>query len=130
MQASRPRTTARAALVLFLLTGVLGMHALPAVAMPAAASTTGAMVMAASNPASSPDEATGHGNHSDSGHAAMHMCLAVLLAAGVAVLLVLLGAAAPVLPPMVHRLRTTRNSLGRAPPWVSPDLAELSVLRV
>jgi len=46
------------------------------------------------------------------------------------VLLVLLGAATPVLPPMVHRLRTTHISLGRAPPWVSPDLAELSVLRV
>ncbi len=135
MQAPRPRTTARAVLVLFLLTGLLGMHALPAAAMPAAAmpaaaSTTEAMVMAASNPARSPDEATGHGNHSDSGHAAMHMCLAVLLAAGVAVLLVLLGAATPVLPPMVHRLRTTHISLGRAPPWVSPDLAELSVLRV
>ena len=128
----QPRAAVRGLLVLFLLAGVLGMHSLVGMGMPAATPSAGAMVMTDAHPTVPPvnvdamhSHGGGHGQH-----ATMHECLAVLATAVLAVILMLLALGTNVTPPTRHRQRAARTSLGRAPPWTTPTLAELSVLRV
>ncbi|MEO6881093.1 MAG: DUF6153 family protein [Mycobacteriaceae bacterium] len=116
---------------LVLIAAVLLMHALPAVAgsanhgMVAAEVTVG---HTAPGPVASPWPASGDAVASAVGHVMNHPCLAVLTAA--LTLLLLIGA-----------LRTPRVELnassppagvlpGRDPPWTTPTLPELSILRV
>jgi hypothetical protein len=129
----QPRAAVRGLLVLLILVGVIGMHSLAAVNVPAPTATSAdAMVMTDAHPTVPPvnvdamhSHGGGHGQH-----ATMHECLAVLAAAVLAVALMLLALGTNVTPPTRHRLRAGRTSLGRAPPWTTPTLAELSVLRV
>jgi Family of unknown function (DUF6153) len=128
----QPRAVVRGLLVLFLLAGVLGMHSLAGMGMPAATASAGAMVMTDAHPTAPPvnvdamhSHGGGHGQH-----ATMHECLAVLAAAVLAVALMLLALGTDVTPPTRRRLRAARSTLGRAPPWTTPTLTGLSVLRV
>lgn len=118
-------------MALALIAGVLVMHALPAMS----GSANHGMVAAemavghtAPGPAKSPWSASGDAAASAVGHVMSHPCLAVLTAA--LMLLLLIGA-----------LRTPRVDLnssspptgvppGRDPPWTTPTLAKLSILRV
>ena|ERR1035437_6968068 len=129
----QPRAAVRGLLVLLILVGVIGMHSLAAVNVPAPTATSAdAMVMPDAQPAVAAvnlgtvsSHGGGHGQH-----ATMHECLAVLATAVLAVILMLLALGTNVTPPTRHRLRAARTSLVRAPPWTTPTLAELSVLRV
>lgn len=120
--------TARGLLVLLLLAGVIGMHSLAAVSTPATTLTAPSMAVAA-QPDVMPDATGEHGGGHD-GHQMMHLCLAVLAVAGFALLLVLLAMVVDIPRPARSRRRAPHISLGRAPPWTTPTLAELSILRV
>jgi Family of unknown function (DUF6153) len=128
----QPRAAVRGLVVLFLLAGVLGMHSLVGMGMPAATPSAGAMVMTDAQPTAPPvnvdamhSHGGGHGQH-----ATTHECLAVLAAAVLAVTLMLLALGTDVTPSTRRRLRAARTSLGGAPPWTTPTLTGLSVLRV
>jgi len=78
------------------------------------------VLMAAANHA----PAEGHG------HSLAHLCLAMLGAAMLALALGVLGGSPRGVASGVARSVHLRVSRLRAPPWVTPSLAELSVLRV
>jgi len=119
--------TARGLLALLLLAGVIGMHSLGAVGTPATTLTAPSMAVTA-HANVMPDGTGEHGGGHDN-HQVMHLCLAVLAVAGFALLLVLLGMVVGIPRPARSRRRAPRIFLGRAPPWTTPTLAELSILR-
>lgn len=82
--------------------------------------TASSVLMAAANHA----PAEGHG------HSLAHLCLAMLGAAMLALALGVLGGSPRGVASGVARSVHLRVSRLRAPPWVTPSLAELSVLRV
>jgi hypothetical protein len=143
----------RGALVVALIVGVLGMHSLMLMGMPTGVSTSAVSAPAVSSlvvvgdPASgmsmpvrvSPPAATsplGVGPHLSTTSSALervvmpgaHECLAVLVAAAAVLLLVLAGRAG--WSSRVAQVIVVVGRAGRAPPWRTPALTQLSVLRV
>ncbi|MGZ4558994.1 MAG: DUF6153 family protein, partial [Mycobacteriaceae bacterium] len=98
----QPWASVRGLLVLLILVGVIGMHSLAAVNVPAPAATSAdAMVMPDAQPAAAAvnlGTASSHGGGHGQ-HAAMHECLAVLATAVLAVILMLLAVGTNVTPP-------------------------------
>lgn len=120
--------TARGLLVLLLLAGVIGMHSLATLDTPATTMTAPSMAAAAQ--ADVMPVGTGEHSGGHAGHQRMHLCLAVLAVAGFALLFGLLGMVVDIPRPALPRRPAPRIFLGRAPPWTTPTLAELSILRV
>lgn len=115
-----------------LVAGVLGMHALP----PMPGSATHGMVVAevtvghtAPGPVASPSPSTGDAVASAVGHVMNHPCLAVLTAA-LTLLLLLAGLLAAPRDDLNAGSPPTGVPPGRDPPWTTPTLAGLSILRV
>jgi len=133
-----PRDLLRGLFAFALLAAVLGMHAMtppaghaPAPSVQAMTHSVQAMtgvVSGVGQPALSRAGSIVSPGHGGAGsterpsHAAVHLCLAVLAAVALAVA-VAGNAVAPL-------MAVVRAEWGRAPPWTTPSLTQLSVLRV
>ena len=127
VRASITRFAALCALVL----GVLAMHHVAAAPLGTATSHHGAEHAMATGPDSPTGDAPGPDLPGD--HAGFHMCLAVLLAATLALAVALLLRTARSRRPSVRRGSGPARRAGRAPPFVpstSVFLSSLCVLRV
>lgn len=143
-----PRDLLRGLFAFALLAAVLGMHAMtppaghapaPSVqamthsvqAMTGVVSNVGQPALSRAGSIVSPDHG-GAGSTERPSHAAVHLCLAVLAAVALAVAVAVAvkvaqsradNAVAPL-------MAVVRAEWGRAPPWTTPSLTQLSVLRV
>lgn len=123
--------TARWALAVALVLGVLGMHALVGPATETHAADHGAMVMGTSAQTHDTSTPADHSRAPAGGHSMLMTCLAVL---GALAALTLLVAQAVRWPDAADTPRRPRSALhpvlGRSPPWTVPSLHQLSLLRV
>ncbi len=129
----------RGAAVVALLFGVLLMHSLP-LAHPAAGHPPVAVHAGSLEHSHGAPEADGPHSASAlagtrcqgdcSSHGALHMCMAIVSIAAALVIATSLLASASDDRGVEGRSAWLRSHASRAPPWTTPTLAELSVLRV
>ncbi len=141
-----PRDLLRGLFAFALLAAVLGMHAMtppaghapaPSVqamthsvqAMTGVLSGVGQPALSRAGSIVSPGHG-GAGSTERPSHAAVHLCLAVIAAVALAVAVAVKVAQSRAGNAVAPLMAVVRAEWGRAPPWTTPSLTQLSVLRV